>query len=92
MREAFGEKRQELVDKDRAISENIYKIYARNGTHILYQYFPYCKLIRNYENYHFHFLVIRKIYIMNVLFEGRIIVHFKIEKIEKIGNFFFFFL
>ena len=51
----FGEKRQQLFDKVRDISENIYKNYARNSARIMYQYFPYYKLIHNYGNYHFHF-------------------------------------
>ena len=59
----FGEKRQELFDKVRTISENIYKNCAGSSTHIMHQYFPYCKLVRNYGNYHFHFLVTRKEYI-----------------------------
>lgn len=42
------------------IAESIYQNYSRNFPEITYGYFPYFKFIRNYGNYHFHFLIIIK--------------------------------
>ena len=42
------------------IAESIYQNYSRNFPEITYGYFPYFKFIRNYGNYHFHLLIIRK--------------------------------
>ena len=58
----LGDKRKELFDRVKIISENIYNSYARNNVNITYNYFRYCKLIRNYGNFDFHFLVIKNEY------------------------------
>ena len=61
----LGDSRKELFENVKNITENVYNNYARNCNKItitINDYFPYCKLIRNYENVHFHFLVIRNEY------------------------------
>ena len=50
------------------IAESIYRNYSRNHPEITYSYFPYFELIRNYENYNFHFSTIRKEYMWWTLF------------------------
>ena len=58
------------------IAESTYQNYSRNYPEITSTYFPYFKLIRNYGNYHFHFLVIRKEYRWGTLFmtEGSLFI------------------
>ena len=56
----FESKRDEMFRTLQNITESIYQNYSRNYPEITYNYFPYFKLIRNYGNYHFHFLAMRK--------------------------------
>ena len=54
-----------MFDQVKDTSGNMYNNYARNNndiTYIVLTYFPYCSLIGNYGNYHFHFLMIRSEY------------------------------
>ena len=76
-----GDKRKQMFDHIKDVSENIYNNCARNNNDITLRYFPYCRLIRNYENYYFHFLVIRNEYGW-MIFDGNVIVNFEIEKMS----------
>ena len=58
----LGDKRQELFEQVKNISEGIYNNYSGKAEFIKMNYFPYCGLIRNFSNYHFLFLVIRNKY------------------------------
>ena len=55
----LGDSRKELFEDVKNITENVYNNYARSCNKITFNYFLYYKLIRNYGNFHFHFLVIR---------------------------------
>ena len=58
----FGDERKQIFDQVKGISENTYNNYARNNNDITLRYLTYCRPIRNYENYHFHFRFIRNQY------------------------------
>ena len=58
----LGDKRKQLFDHLKDISENICNSCPKNNNDVTLRYFPYFCLIRNYGNYHFHFLVIRNEY------------------------------
>ena len=58
----LGDKRQELFEQVKNISKGIYNNYSGKAEFIKMNYFPYCRLIRNFSNYHFLFLVIRNKY------------------------------
>ena len=72
--EILGCKKEKLFDVAENISENIYYNYCRDCTELGYNFFPYFTLVRNFGNYHFHFLVLRQEYtvwmylLMEVLF------------------------
>ena len=58
------EKRQslKLFEIVENTTKNIYHNYARDCSDLRYSFLPYFKLVRNFGDYHFHFLVIRKEY------------------------------
>ena len=51
----LGESRKELFENVKNIAGNVYNNYVKNFNKILYNYCPYCKLIRNYGNFRFSF-------------------------------------
>ena len=56
----LGDRQKKLFDDLKAITEDIYKDYALKSKEFEREYFPYFKLVKNYGNYQFHFLVIKK--------------------------------
>ena len=58
----LGEKRKFLFDRLKRISEELYNKYASFSKIFEKEYFPYFKLVKSYGSYHFHFLVVKKVY------------------------------
>ena len=58
----LDEKRKQLFHIAENVSKSIYYNHCRNYKDLTYNFFPCFKFIRNYGNYHFHFLVIRSEY------------------------------
>ena len=58
----LGEQKLKLFETIKNISECVYKYYSQRSRFVLVNYFPYFRLLRNYSNYHFHFLVISNEY------------------------------
>lgn len=61
----LGEQKLKLFETVKDISECVYKDYSQMSRFILTNYIPYFCLLRNYSNYHFHFLVIKNEYFLN---------------------------
>ena len=59
----LGDIQKELFDDLKAITEDIHKDYTLRSKEFEREYFPYFKLVKSYDNYQFHFLVIKKDYI-----------------------------
>ena len=58
----LGLKRKHMFENLKKISKEIYDKYSRLSSTFYRNYFPYFKLVENYDGYHFHFLVIKKEY------------------------------
>ena len=58
----LGKKQKKLFETVESTTKNIYHNYARDCSNLRYSFFPYFKLVRNFGDYHFHFLVISKEY------------------------------
>ena len=54
-----------LFENLEEIVQNVYDFYSRRNYFALREYFPLMKLLKQYSNYHFHFLVIKKGYAKN---------------------------
>ena len=54
-----------MFENVKEITENIYKQFALYPKEFETDYFPYFKLVKIYENYQYHFLVIKKDYTNN---------------------------
>ena len=61
----LGEQKLKLFETVKNISECVYKDYSQRSRFVLVKYFPYFRLLRNYSNYHFQFLVISNEYFCN---------------------------
>ena len=61
----LGVQKIKLFETVKDISECVYKDYSQMSRFILTNYIPYFCLLRNYSNYHFHFLVIKNEYFLN---------------------------
>ena len=55
----LGEQQLKLFETVKDISKGMYKDYSQRSQYILMNYFPYFRLLKNYSNYYFHFLVIK---------------------------------
>ena len=48
----------------KSISTRIYNKFSGDSSMFCYNFFPYFKLVRCYGSYHYHFLVVRKDYVL----------------------------
>ena len=53
-------KQKMLFETIESITKNIYHNYTRDCSNLRYSFLPYFRLVRNFCDYHFHFLVIRR--------------------------------
>ena len=58
----LGDDYRFMIDNVKYLSEKIYRGFAKKSKDFRYKFFPYFKLVRHYNSYHYHFLVIRKDY------------------------------
>ena len=58
----LGKKQKKLFETVESITKNIYHNYVSDCSNLRYSFFLYSKLVGNFGDYHFHFLVIRKEY------------------------------
>ena len=58
----LGNNRTFLYGTAQRLSEDIYKMFARDSTEFSHNYFPYFKLVKCYGKYHYHFLVVKRDY------------------------------
>ena len=61
----LGAQKIKLFKTVKEISGCICKYYSQRSQFILMSHFPYFHLLRNYSNYHFHFLVVKNEYFYN---------------------------
>ena len=58
----LGDKRDFLFATIKRISEELYYEYCKLSCVFEKGFFPYFKLVKSYEGFHFHFLVVKKDY------------------------------
>ena len=69
----LGDDLRFMTENVKYISEKIYRSFARHSNDFKYKFFPYFKWVRCYNNYQYHFLVVRKDYhfLKNECFKSR---------------------
>ena len=58
----LGDDLRFMIENVKYLAEKIYRNFARHSSDFRYKCFPYFKLVRCYNNYRYHFLVVRKNY------------------------------
>ena len=58
----LGDDYRFMIENVKYLLEKIYRSFARKSMDFRYKCFPYFKLVRHYNSYHYHFLVTRKDY------------------------------